>query len=46
MTNAYHPVIKDIYGELGEFTPLNRKSLVGGKGAERKTVTEYILTNC
>ena len=45
MTNAYHKKIKDIYHGTGEFSQLTRNSLIGGKGAIRSTIKEYLIKN-
>ncbi len=46
LTNAAHPEIDRIFLKDGDYKiELDRKSLIGGKNAERKTISEYIYTN-
>jgi DNA adenine methylase len=45
ITNAYHDSIQKIYEGIGEFYYLERKSLIGGKGAKRVTIKEYMIKN-
>ena len=44
MTNAYHDVVKDIFGHF-QIREEIRQSLIGGKKAVRQQVKEYIITN-
>lgn len=46
LTNAAHPRISEIFTNDEDHRILvNRYSLIGGKGAERRKVNEYIFTN-
>lgn len=45
MTNAAHKNIEELFDPIGKKVQLDRKSLVGGKGAVRKNVHEFIFTN-
>ena len=45
MTNAAHDSIHDLFQEFGIRQILQRNSLIGGAGATREKVNEYIYTN-
>lgn len=46
LTNAAHETIRDIFFTPGDrIVELQRNSLIGGKFAERATISEYIFTN-
>lgn len=45
MTNAYHHKIKEIYERNGDLSVLERPSLIGGKGATRQMIKEYVVHN-
>lgn len=46
LTNAAHATVREIFQiEEDRMIELNRKSLIGGKNAERKDISEYIFTN-
>lgn len=45
LTNAYHPKIEEIFKGSGNFVPLTRMSLIGGKGAIRQSTKEYLIKN-
>ncbi len=46
LTNAKHKTILDIYTELDKPKIFIRHSHIGGNGAVRENVKEYIFTNC
>ena len=45
LTNAAHSTVKDIFDKGDRILELDRHSLIGGKNAERKKITEYVFTN-
>lgn len=46
LTNAVHVNINNLFQKIGSKHLLNRYSVVGGKGAKREKISEYIFTNC
>jgi len=45
LTNAAHPVIKEIFNNADKLVTLERSSLIGGMNATRGKVDEYLFTN-
>jgi DNA adenine methylase len=45
LTNAKHKGIREIYNQINEPITIYRSSTIGGKGAERKEIKEYLYTN-
>lgn len=45
MTNAKHDSIDELFSPYGEHSILSRQSLIGGKGAKRQNINEYIFKN-
>lgn len=45
MTNAKHDSIEELFSPYGEYNILSRQSLIGGKGAKRQNINEYIFKN-
>jgi DNA adenine methylase len=46
LTNAAHDNIDNLFKNVGKKIIVKRYSVVGGKGAKRKEISEYIFTNC
>lgn len=45
LTNAAHISISNLFSGLGTLQILQRHSTIGGKGAKRNSVNEYVFTN-
>jgi DNA adenine methylase len=45
LTNAAHISVEELFSNLGKKHNVQRTSNIGGKGASRKKVNEYIFTN-
>lgn len=45
LTNAAHDSIRNLFEHLGRLTIVQRPSTIGGKGAKRILVNEYIFSN-
>lgn len=45
LSNAKHEVINEIYKDTGTIISMQRNSLVGGSGAKRILISEYLITN-
>lgn len=45
LTNAAHISISNLFNGLGNLRILQRHSTIGGKGAKRNSVNEYVFTN-
>lgn len=45
LTNAAHTCIAELFGGLGTLRIVQRPSTIGGKGAKRTQVNEYVFTN-
>lgn len=46
LTNAVHKNIENLFKKIGTKNEVKRYSVVGGKGAKRKEISEYLFTNC
>ena len=45
LTNAFHPSVKGLFGEINSPIIVNRASVIGGRNAKRGIIKEYIFTN-
>lgn len=45
LTNAYHPLIKELFGKIGYPITITRANIIGGKNAKRGIIKEFIFTN-
>jgi len=45
LTNAAHISVEELFSNLGKKHNVQKSSNIGGKGASRKKVNEYIFTN-
>jgi DNA adenine methylase len=45
LTNAAHESINDLFSSVGSKHEVNRYSVIGGKGASRVEINEYLFTN-
>jgi DNA adenine methylase len=45
LTNAKHPAIEALFGEIDTPVTVSRASVIGGRNAKRGMVQEYIFTN-
>lgn len=46
LTNAAHESIENLFENIGVRNEVKRYSVIGGKSASRKKISEYIFTNC
>jgi len=46
LTNAAHDNIDNLFKKIGRKIIITRYSVIGGKGADRKQINEYLYTNC
>lgn len=46
LTNAAHRSIRSLFHNVSDLHEVSRYSVVGGTGAERREISEYIFTNC
>ena len=45
MTNAKHDSIEELFSPFGKYSVYNRHSTIGGKGAKRQNINEFIFKN-
>ena len=45
LTNADHDVIREVFDKEDRIIPITRKSIIGGKNADRGLYEECIFTN-
>lgn len=45
LTNAHHPLIKELFGKINYPITITRANVIGGKKAKRGIIKEFIFTN-